>query len=187
MPVIKEHFEVLYMTYFKKVYTTGYMILRNHALAEEIAQETFMTAYEKIDDLRDPGKFSSWIISIAANKAISLCTKNKKVIAIDEEAILDYFDRKTTNQTDLADVVITNELISEVKEAIAQLNPEMKAVIVLKYYSGMQYREIGEYIEKPIGTVKSTLHRAKRVLAKALSSRQPEFSKKGCDRIGKAQ
>lgn len=175
------------MTYYKKVYSTSYMILRNHALAEEITQETFMTAYEKIDTLRDPAKFSSWVTSIAANKAISLCTRNKKVVAIDEEAILDYFERKNTGQTDLADTVITNELISEVREAINQLNPEMRAVIVLKYYSGMQYSEIGEYLEKPVGTVKSTLHRAKKLLAKVLSSKQPDFSQKGGGRIGRAQ
>ena len=84
----------------------------------------------------------------------------------------------------MSDVAVTKELVSEVKEAIGQLKPEMQEAIVLRYYSGMQYREIGEYLEKPVGTVKSTLHRAKKVLAKVLSSRQPELSPKGRDYIG---
>ena len=185
MPIINEYFKVLYITHFEKVYTTCYMILRNHALAEEVTQETFMSAYEKIDTLRDPGKFSSWVGSIAANKAVSLCQRNKKVIPINEEAILDYFEKKNANQTDPADVVVTNELISEVKTAISQLKPEMKEIIVMKYYLDLEDWEIGKYLEKPVGTVKSTLYRAKKVLAKVLSKQQ-EFSQKGRDHIGRA-
>lgn len=175
------------MAHYEKVYTASYMILRNHALAEEITQETFMTAYEKIDTLKDPAKFSSWVTSIAVNKAITLCKRNNKVVAIDEEAILDYFEKKNTSQADLAEVVAINELISVVQEAISQLAPEMRAVIVLKYYLGMQYKEIGEYLEKPVGTVKSTLYRAKKLLAKVLISKQPDFFQKGGKGIGKAQ
>ncbi len=163
------------------------MILRNHALAEEVTQETFMTAYEKIHTLKDSAKFSSWVTSIAVHKAISLYTRNQKVIPIDEEAILDYFDQKNTCPTDLSNVAVIREYIAEVKEAISQLRPEMKEVIILKYYLALGDREISEYLAKPIGTVKSTLHRAKKVLADCLSSRYPEFSQKGREHIDRAQ
>lgn len=175
------------MTYYKKVYTASYMILRNHALAEEIAQETFMIACEKIDTLREPAKFPSWVTSIAVHKSINLSERNKKIIPIDDEAILDYFERKNTNQTDLAETAVKNELISEVKEAIDHLKPEMKEIIIYRYYLDLSYEEIGECLDRPVGTVKSAMHRARKLLAKALTSGQPKVSQNRGERIGRAK
>jgi RNA polymerase sigma-70 factor (ECF subfamily) len=145
------------------------MILRNHELAEEVTQETFTTAYEKIYTLKDPAKFSSWIISIATNKAISLYRRNQKIVPIDEEAVLDYFEQNNWNSNDLSDVLVINEQIDAVKEAVTQLPPKLKEVIILKYYMKLQDQEISKQIGKPVGTVKSSLYRAKKLLAKMLS------------------
>lgn len=146
-----------------------------------------MVAYEKIHTLKNPANFGSWVTSIAAHKAVSLLTKNKKHVPIEEVAI-DYLDNQNRNRTDLADELISKELTNEVKEAVAQLKPELKKIVVLKYYLALQDREIGEYLGKPVGTVKSTLYRAKKYLAKTLSSR-PDFHslQKGCEDVDNAQ
>ncbi len=83
------HFKVLYITYHKKVYSACLMILKNQALAEEAAQEAFTRAYESIDTLKDPSKFGAWVASIATKISINIYNRNKKIVSIETQGILD--------------------------------------------------------------------------------------------------
>lgn len=62
-----------------------------------------------------------------------------------------------------------SEQIDAVKEAITRLPPDLKEIVILKYYMRLKDQEISKQIGKPVGTVKSSLHRAKKLLAKLLS------------------
>lgn len=168
---------------------TCYMILRDHSLAEEVTQDAFMAAYEKINTLKDPAKFCPWVTTIAAHKATSLYMRNKKVFPMDEVGEMDFFSQKAQKQNDLSDAMIMNELSSEVKEAISKLKPELREIVVLKYYLALKDAEISEYLGKPIGTVKSSLFRAKKILAKSLSPNQLKLKRreKECEDIDEAQ
>jgi len=160
------------------------MILGNHEMAEEATQDTFMAVYENIHTLKDFSKFPSWINAIARNKAISLYNRNKKVVPINDEWIIDYFEQNK-NQNDLSEVLIRDEQIKTVKDAIAELPIELKELIVMKYYLRLKDQEISDYTGKPIGTVKSSLHKVRKLLATKL--RSYEGTKKRGENIGNAQ
>lgn len=182
---MNNHFKALYMSYYKKVYTICYMILNSHEMAEEATQETFIAVYENIHTLKDFSKFPAWINTIARNKAISLYNKNKKIVPINDEWIIDYFEQNHKNQNDASEVLIKEEQIKIVKDAISELPSELRELIVLKYYLELKDQEISDYTGKPMGTVKSSLNKIRKIIAAKL--RSYNSTKKGGESIGNAQ
>ena len=129
---LNEYFKVLYTAHFRKVYIICYMILGNHELVEEVAQDTFIAAYENIATLKDPAKFPAWIKTIARNKAISLYNRNKKIVPIKDEWLVDYFEQNNCNQNDVSDVLVKDELEGILGKAINDLPGELRGLVILK-------------------------------------------------------
>lgn len=168
------YFQSLYASYYKKVYHTCLMILRNHHLAEEASQEAFLKAYEKLDSLNDHTKFGAWVAAIATNHCISLYKSNKKITSVDREEVLDWLDKNLIYDS-VQNEVERKELSVEVKKAISKLNPSLKQLIILKYYWGLKEKEIAEYLGMPLGTVKSSLYRARKHLSKILPTINEDY------------
>lgn len=167
-------FKFLYGTYYKKVYNTCLMILKNPSLAEEATQESFINAYKKIDTLKDPTKFGSWIASIAAKYSLNLYNRNKKILYVEKDDVLDLFVNVSKNMVDPEEILEQKELNRELRTAINKLKPLQSQIIILKYYWELTEQEIAETLEIPVGTVKSSLYRAKKYLAKILTTASNE-------------
>ncbi len=137
-------------------YRIALSVLRDGESAEEIAQESCAIVYRRIGDLRSTSAFKVWFCRIVMRRAVALAKDRRRC---DDRSC----DGVMTSESFDADQRI------DVRAAIAALSPEQRAAIVLRYYAGMNSREIGSILGMPDGSVRFHLLRGKRILEKALS------------------
>lgn len=147
--------------YKTALYHHCFAIVRDEATAEDIAQETFITAYYKLDSFDISRKFSTWLFKIATNKALTWLKKSKRQILIDDEKI----NRIVSHSPNPANAAVDNEL----HNAVANLQPKYRAVVSLYYWQGLDYSEIAKTMAVPEGSVKGWMNRARTQLRKELA------------------
>jgi RNA polymerase sigma-70 factor (ECF subfamily) len=173
-----EFFKALYMKYYQRVYGTCFLILKNTALAEEATQDAFLKAYTKIHTLKEPEKFGAWVAAIATKQAINIYNRNKKVFTIDEKEFMEQYLRLNNErlyENDPCSQYLLKEKTEEIRKAILCLTPLLKQMVILKYYWTLTDPEIAQTLKLPLGTVKSSLFRARKLLVKKLTSFNQEF------------
>lgn len=167
--------------YEKPVFAMAYRMVRDRALAEDLAQETFIRAFNAIGSYNPRYKFSSWIFKIANNLTIDhLRRKRLDTVSIHGSPHAVTEDEQARTSLDLEspderpDAYVENmELASEIEAAIGQLRPEYKSVTLLRHVEGYSYKEIAEIMKLPLGTVKTYIHRARLELQEALAHLDP--------------
>lgn len=147
--------------YKNALYRHCFAIVRREDVAEDIAQEAFITAYYKLDSYNSTYRFSTWLFKIATNKALNYLKRAAKEVAMDDELIETVVS--TLPATDRA------ALHGELHAAIERLTPKHRAVISLYYWQGFTYQEIATVLSSPISSVKVWMLRAKQQLKKELS------------------
>lgn len=162
--------------YERPVFSLVFRMVRDRTLAEDLAQEAFIRAFNAIESYNPSYKFSNWIFKIANNHTIDWLRKRKlDTVSIDgspnagtaEEAQRTRMELESkTERPD--DYVQSRELGGMIEEAIGHLRPEYRTVILLRHVEGYAYDEIAETMELPLGTVKTYLHRARNELKKLL-------------------
>lgn len=146
-------------------YNRAMNILNNHHDAEDIAEESFIKALEKLDTLKKPSDFPAWIGRIADNKAKDFIKKNKPML-VDEN--FDY----TTNDSEKGEKV-SPEKVAESKEnkelykkLVSKLTDDQRTAIVLNRIEGYKFREIAEMLGTSESTIKSRVRQAEKKLTK---------------------
>lgn len=169
----EEAFRALVVRYERRVYNLLVRMLRNPALAEELAQETFLKAFTHLRSF-DPGyKFSNWILKIAHNAAIdAMRRRGPQEVSLDEpgrqeEARLDSW-LVDPNSGAAAEAVERRDLGRLLGAAMDRLRPEYRKVVALRYQEELSYEDIAEVTGLPVGTIKSHLHRARAEMAEFL-------------------
>lgn len=155
--------ELLFKWYGKTVYQTAFFILKDRALAEDIVQETFLTAYIKLDCLQHPDRIEAWLAHIALHKACDLAREHRRLVPVPEPAIPERMEFNL-----ILNLVIDREAAGEIKEVILHLPALYKEVLFFKYSRELTTRQIAEALEIPEGTVKSRLNKAKTLITKEL-------------------
>jgi len=163
--------------YERPVFSLIYRMVRDRALAEDLAQETFIKVLNALDTYRPEFKFSSWIFKIANNAAIDQLRKREvDTLSLDgapgartadevEATALQAVDR---GESPLAELE-SRELGAEIERAIGRLRPEYRTAILLRHVEGRAYEEIAEVMDLPLGTVKTYIHRARLELREYLT------------------
>jgi RNA polymerase sigma-70 factor (ECF subfamily) len=168
-------FRDLYEAYKDRVYNTCYRITGSATDAMDAAQETFATAFRRIDGFRFESRFSSWIYRVAVNASIDLRRRSasRPWVSLDrlrsplnEGTPMDPQDEQVESPGGAAS---RRELEGDIQEAITRLSPKMKAITVLRYMEGLSYEEISESLDISLGTVKSRLSRAHGALDRELT------------------
>jgi RNA polymerase sigma-70 factor, ECF subfamily len=154
----EQAFRELVRRYERLVFGVVVRLVRNPSRAEELAQDAFVKAFRALHTYDRDRKFSAWLLKIAHNVAIDELRKHTPETAELDPAIPDssYPPHKLVEQRELADAL---------RAAMDQLRPEYRELVALKYEQEMEYEEIVEITGLPLGTVKSSLHRARRELA----------------------
>ncbi len=159
-------FEDIVNDYQRDLVNFHYRFVNNRMEAEDLAQETFIKAYKKFHTLNEPNKLKSWLFSIARNTVIDFFRRNKnKPFALDT-TILENIPETTA--VDYQDKVANLEVSKELDKCIEQLVKEDRAIIKLLYYDGFSYKEICELLNINQNTLKSRLHRARKILLTAI-------------------
>lgn len=170
-------FKELLTRYERPVFSLVYRMVRDRSLSEDLAQETFIRAFNAIDGYDPRYKFSSWIFKIANNLTIDHLRKRKlDTISLDgspdatsdEEISRTRVTAVSSNET--PDMYVENrELGNQIEDAIAKLRPEYRTAVLLRHVEGHSYDEVADIMELPLGTVKTYLHRARSELKQILT------------------
>ena len=143
--------------------------------AEDILQDTFVRAFEKLDQFQGDSSFYTWIYRIAVNLALSGYRRRRV------RSCFTGFNRQRQpvaqedppDESPDADPTLPLERAERekiVEDALNKLGPEHRAVVVLKDFDGHRYEEISAILNVPVGTVRSRLHRARCELRERLRS-----------------
>ncbi len=155
----KEAFSIIVKLYMKKAYFIALGIVGNEQDAYDISQDAFIKAYKSIKSFDSTRDFFPWFYKIIRNVAIDYINKRKK----NNEVDLDTAIFKISNESKLP-----FEEREELKKCIFSLPREHREVIVLRFFHGYSYKEIADILDKPIGSVMSSLHYAKEKMKKFL-------------------
>ena len=131
--------------------------------ARDVAQDTFVQAFQKLHTFRGQSAFYSWLFRIALNTAASHRRKRQRVLvsieAAREQAGVELPDMHPQSMPESG--METMERQAAVRTALGELTEEFRTVLVLKEIDGLRYEEIAEIVDCPIGTVRSRIHRAR--------------------------
>lgn len=156
-------FEVLVERYQKVIFNMAYRMTRDFDEAEDITQVAFIRAYENLGRY-DPGhKFYSWIYRIAVNETLNRIKSAKKM------APLNPLMASSEKSPDRA--YGETELGEKIQDALMDLDPAYRVLIVMRHFRSCSYREIGEALNLPEKRVKSRLFSARQMLRTALVAR----------------
>lgn len=151
-------FGYLVERYQDQVYTLACRTLGDSDRAEDVAQEAFIRAWRAISGFKEKAKFSSWLYRITLNSCFSeLRRKGKPVDRFPQgelEALKQFADTRQNVET-------TIEKRDMVARLIRELPPIYRSIVVLYYLQDFSCREIASLLERPEGTVKAYLHRAR--------------------------
>ena len=149
--------------YQRPVYNLTYRMLGNPEEAEDAAQETFLRAYSRLKQYNSNHKFSTWMLSIANHHCIDRLRKRRVTkVSIDDNPVLQNLEGKAPKPEG---VTMQREQAAELQVMIAQLEPEYRTPLVLRYWEELSYEEIAQTMELSISAVKSRLFRARQKMA----------------------
>ena len=152
--------EALFRRYWPKAYRTAFLIVHDHAAAEDIAQEAFLAAIRRLDRFDRQRRFGPWLGTIVANRAIDWVRARTARREAAGEPLVD---------APSPPEVPIGRYSQEVLAALASLSPEHRAVIVLRYLLEYSPGEIARALDLPRGTVNSRLRRGLDSLESRLS------------------
>lgn len=152
-----EALAALYERYYALMVWVAYAVLLDRPLAEDAAQQAFVTACGKMRSLRRPDRFGPWLTTICRNVAQDMARARRRDAAIQRAAAAEQPVQPGSNGFDHA-----------VKEAVDRLEAMYREVVALHYYSGMSYKEIESVLGVSGDVVKGRLARARRQIQEHL-------------------
>jgi len=156
-------------------------ILYNYALrmtnnkedASDLLQDTFLKAFRFWDKYEKGTNIRAWLFRIMKNSYINRYRKEVKEpgkVAYDE--VKEFYNTvrdEASESNDLQEIVFKNLFEDDVAKAIAELPEDFRTVVILCDLEGLPYEEIAEFVECPLGTVRSRLHRGRKLLREKLT------------------
>jgi len=169
-------FEALMERHRDKVYGVALRMTRSEADAAEIAQETFLSAFQHLNEFRGEAAFGSWVHRIAANHALMRLRHRNVVEAAEEELTGPEFNERgswveypSSDWSRRADEkALDAELGNAIRLATDRLPDRYREVFVLKDIEGLSYEQIAEITGDSVAVIKSRLHRARLELRNAI-------------------
>lgn len=163
-------FEHLVRKYQDRLFNTVLYLAGHAEDARDIVQETLVQAFLKLDTFEQRSRFYTWLYRIAFNLAISHRRRQRPTRSLDAPQKDGRNPEPPTAAPTPAEQVEARERCQQVRQAIAQLDQEHRAVLLLREIDGCDYETIAAILEVPLGTVRSRLHRARTQLRQILSS-----------------
>ena len=152
----KREFSQRVLAMENRLYRVSCGLLRNPQDRLDAAQEAVIRAWERMETLRRPEYFETWLTRILINVCYDMLRARKNIVPLEELA-----EQPAPEGTD-----------RELHDAIQKLDRDLRLTVVLHYMEGYRLREVAEILEIPVGTVKTRLARAKRELRIQLEERE---------------
>ncbi|MDR2884359.1 MAG: sigma-70 family RNA polymerase sigma factor [Deferribacteraceae bacterium] len=157
-------FELLVLKYQKQLYYIANGIVKNQQAAEDVVQDAFIKAYEKLDTLKNQSGFYAWIKRIVINMSLNHYDKNKWLVDVStDDGEYDFFDTVAVDDNP-EDKALKDELKGYIKLFVDALPDKLRLVLVLREVDDLSYEEISDMLNIPVGTVRSRLFNARQIL-----------------------
>ena len=178
----KEEFEIEAMPHLNLLRNYAYKMCGNELDADDLVQDTFLRAFRFFHKFEKGTNCKAWLFRIMKNLFINNYRKNQKQPnKVDYDEIENFFETVKSDRldsNDLQETVFSNLLDDEVTKALNTMQDDFKTVVILCDIEGLSYEEIADFVKCPIGTVRSRLHRGRKMLQQKLQ----EYAKaKGYD------
>jgi RNA polymerase sigma-70 factor (ECF subfamily) len=159
----KMAFTELVRRYQDMVFGLAYAVLQDHFLAQDVTQEVFIIAYDKLDTLIDPEAFPSWLRRIARRQSIAAVKKGRPI------GLPGYPESESAVNDDLPEYVFEKkEAIEKIRTALNHLPEGQRVPVVLYHIDGYSQGEIADFLELKINTVKKRIQRGRESMHKDL-------------------
>lgn len=160
-PDDRTKFEKLYTTYLKKMQYVAESILKDSNEAENVVHDTFLAIIDNLGNINENDCHKTWnyIVTILKNKCFNVLQKNKKTVYSDDSLVF-----KDQEQSSNEEIVIKKELTEFLITLIRTMNYPYKEVIYLRYYNGMNLKEIAEVLQISYDNTRQIFVRAKKLL-----------------------
>jgi RNA polymerase sigma-70 factor (ECF subfamily) len=159
-------FNRLVLVYQDMAYNLAYRMMGDSAAADDVTQEAFISAYRKLNMFRG-GSFKAWLLRIVTNASYDELRRQKRrpttslePIGNDNEEFESPVWMKDSGESP-EDAALRTELNAAIQHCLEGLAPDFRAVVVMIDVQGMDYSDAAEVIQKPLGTIKSRLARAR--------------------------
>ena len=167
-------FALLWQKYNKQIFASVLKLVRSIDDADDIVQDTFLKAFNALHSYNQTFPFPAWLYKIASNTCIDYF-RRKRIRPISIENINreggDMYDIIPDKSTPIDVNIINNETKEQLLKAVEQLPLRYKQCIQLRHFEELSYEEISIKMDLPLGTVKITLFRARKMLLNMLSNK----------------
>lgn len=175
----RKEFDNLVQRYHKQAYNIAYRLTGNHADAEDLTQEAFVRAFRFFGHYRRDLPFENWLYRIMSNLFVDDLRRRPKAkihsldnpvnggsdVSGENNAYLEIPDSRENPER----VVLHEELDEQIQKALSALPPDFRTTVILADIEGMSYEEISETMRCSLGTVRSRLHRGRKMLRSRLA------------------
>jgi len=164
-------------TYWDRIFSRVFGLLRNREDAEEVTQDTFIRAQRGLESFRGDASFSTWLYQIATNLAHNRYwfwwrRKRHASVSLDQSLTDDdatsLHDVLPSPEPNPGQLQATQELVDEVAKAMSMINAAHREILTLRNVKNLSYEEIGQALGINVGTVKSRIARARESLRAAM-------------------
>ena len=165
-------FDLLVLKYQSRIVSIAFKFVKEIQLAEDISQESFIKAYRSIDSFREESAFYTWLYRITANTAKNyLVSKGRrKESSISELSIFeneDFVELPTNDSPE--QILMAQSLKDTIYDALSGLPEDTRTALSLREFEGLNYEEIAEIMNCPVGTVRSRIFRGREALENLIS------------------
>ncbi|MFQ6008886.1 MAG: sigma-70 family RNA polymerase sigma factor [Candidatus Zixiibacteriota bacterium] len=169
----RKDFESVALPHMEALYRTALRMMRNESDAEDLVQETYVKAYRFWDRFEPGSNCRAWLFKIMTNIFINeYRSKSRSPLSVNVDELDDNFlygQLSTDKSVDNPEQRFFAKILDDdVKRAIENLPDDFRLVVVLSFLEGFSYQEISDIMDLQLGTVKSRLHRGRKLLQKAL-------------------
>lgn len=157
---------------YKKVYNMAYRLSGSRADAEDLTQEAFYRAYRSFRDFEGDRPFENWIFRIVTRLFLDLLRNRRRRVKVvsydaplqrdggDENLYFETADSKPNAEQSMMNVSLSEEM----QVALDSLTPEQRTLVILADVENVPYKDIAEMLGKPVGTIRSRLHRTHKLI-----------------------
>lgn len=158
----------IYKLYYKAMFNSSLRIVGNKADAEDIMQESFLDAFEKLDQYAEQGSFGGWLKRIVVNNSLDHINKNKLESPYSEKLEVIRMEETSTEDQEVR--------LQDIKKALTKIKDEYRVIISLFLYEGYDHEEISQVLGISYNLSRTRYSRAKQKLIEEIENIQKERS-----------
>jgi RNA polymerase sigma-70 factor, ECF subfamily len=169
----KLSFRELFKMYEKYLYCLCYSYTQNQQDALDLVQEIYIKVFNNINKFDDSLPFHPWIRRISVNTCLNFKrTVKNNIVSLNQSINEDQgtLEDVLLAEDDVEDEILNLEIKDIIKTNLKEIPDKYRIIIVLRYYENLDYNEIAKLLDKPLGTVKTELYRAKALLKNKLKN-----------------